>query len=176
MRVDAIPVEPDLRSRIEDFLAEIVRAIDDGEFDRWPDFFSADGFYQIIPRASYEAGHPLGIMTCRGRGMMRDRVAALQGANIYEPHSYCHVSARPILSRPAPRDGSRGDPDKADGTVLARTNFALYRTMQSRGTELFAAGSYRDRIALEEDGGLRLKSRHVVLESRRIDILIVLPI
>lgn len=162
--MDAIPVEPDLRARIEDFLGAIVQAIDDGDFDRWPGFFSEDGFYQIIPRASYEAGHPLGIMTCMGRGMMRDRVAALQGANIYEPHTYCHVPARPILSR------------AADGTVLARTNFALYRTMQSRGTELFAAGSYRDRIVLEEGGGLRLKSRHVVLESRRVDILIVLPI
>ncbi len=174
--MDAIPVEPDLRARIEDFLAAIVQAIDEGDFDRWPEFFSEDGFYQIIPRASFEAGHPLGIMTCAGRGMMRDRVAALQGANIYEPHTYCHLWARPILSRPAPRDGSRGGPNEAEGTVLARTNFALYRTMQSRGTELFAAGSYRDRIALEEKGTLRLKSRHVVLESRRVDILIVLPI
>ena len=159
----ATPVEADLRARIEDFLGEIARAIDDGAFDRWPLFFTGDGFYQIIPRASYEAGHPVGIMTCAGRGMMRDRVAALTGANIYEPHTYCHVLARPILSR------------EAAGTVLARTNFALYRTIESRGTELFAAGSYRDRIVQEGDG-LRLKSRHVVLESRRVDILIVLPI
>lgn len=158
------PLDAELRARIEDFLAGIAAAIDDGEFDRWPLFFTEDGFYQIIPRASFEAGHPVGIMTCMGRGMMKDRVAALQGANIYEPHTYCHLLARPILAR------------EADGTVLARTNFALYRTIESRGTELFAAGSYRDRIVREEDDELRLKSRHVVLESRRVDILIVLPI
>jgi anthranilate 1,2-dioxygenase small subunit len=161
--VGASAIDADLRGRIEDFLAEITAAIDDGDFDRWPLFFTEDGFYQIIPRASFEAGHPVGIMTCAGHGMMTDRVAALQGANIYEPHTYCHLLARPILSR------------EADGTIAARTNFALYRTMQSRGTELFAAGSYRDRIVPEGDE-LRLKSRHVVLESRRVDILIVLPI
>ena len=158
-----IPVDPELRGRIEDFLAEITAAIDDGDFDRWPLFFSEDGFYQIIPRAGFEAGHAVGIMTCAGRGMMRDRVAALAGANIYEPHTYCHVLARPVLRR------------AAAGTIAARTNFALYRTMQGGSTELFAAGKYRDRI-VHEEGGLRLKSRHVVLESRRVDILIVLPI
>jgi anthranilate 1,2-dioxygenase small subunit len=161
--MSTIPVDPQLRSRIEDFLTESALAVDDGEVARWPDFFTEDGFYQIIPRAGFEAGHPVGIMTCRGRGMMRDRVEALQHANIYEPHTYCHVLARPLLRR------------DADGSVLARTNFALYRTMQGGSTELFAAGAYRDRIVFG-DGRPQLKSRHVVLESRRVDILIVIPI
>lgn len=164
MSVSTLSVDPDLRSRIEDFLSDSVQAIDDGEVERWPLLFTEDGFYQIISRAGFEAGHPVGIMTCAGRGMMQDRVAALRGANVYEPHSYCHVLMRPVLRR------------EADGAVLARSNFALYRTMQGGRTELFAAGSYRDRIVREEDGELRLKSRHVVLESRRIDILVVLPI
>jgi anthranilate 1,2-dioxygenase small subunit len=163
LSVAAIPVDPELRGRIEDFLSDSAQAIDDDEIERWPFFFSEDGFYQIIPRASFEAGHPLGIMTCRGRGMMQDRVAALRGANIYEPHTYCHVLARPALRH------------NGDGTIMARTNFALYRTMQGGRTELFAAGSYRDHILCDGDE-LRLKSRHVVLESRRVDILIVLPI
>jgi anthranilate 1,2-dioxygenase small subunit len=156
-------LDPHLRSRVEDFLTEIALAVDDGAVERWPDFFTPDGFYQIIPREGSEAGHRLGIMTCAGQGMMRDRVAAMRDANIYEPHTYCHVLARPVL---------RTEPD---GMIAARTNFALYRTMQSRGTELFAAGKYLDRI-LDDGAELRLASRHVVLESRRIDILIVLPI
>jgi anthranilate 1,2-dioxygenase small subunit len=164
LSVSTVPVDPHLRSRIEDFLTDSVQAIDDGAVERWPLFFSEDGFYQIIPRASFEAGHPVGIMTCAGRGMMQDRIEALKDANVYEPHTYCHVLMRPVLQH------------EADGTILARTNFALYRTMQGGRTELFAAGTYRDRIVLAEDSGLRLKSRHVVLESRCIDILIVLPI
>lgn len=161
--MSALSLDAELRGRIEDFLADYAQAIDDGDFTRWPGFFSEDGFYQIIPREGFEAGHPVGIMTCAGRGMMRDRVEALAGANIYEPHTYCHLLARPVLTR------------AADGTVLARTHFALYRTMQGGRSELFAAGSYRDRIILAGDGP-RLQSRHAVLESRRVDILIVLPI
>jgi anthranilate 1,2-dioxygenase small subunit len=156
-------LDPDLRGRIEDFLSEIALAIDDGAVERWPDFFTPDGFYQIIPREGFEAGHRLGIMTCAGQGMMRDRVAAFRDANIFEPHTYCHVLGRPVLQA------------EPDGAIAARTNFALYRTMQARGTELFAAGKYLDRI-VEEGAELRLASRHVVLESRRVDILIVLPI
>ena len=156
-------IDAELRGRIEDFLSQIALALDDGEFERWPDFFTEDGFYQIIPREGFEAGHPVGIMTCAGRGMMQDRVMALRDANIYEPHTYCHVLARPALRR------------DADGMVEARTNFALYRTVQGRNTELFAAGKYLDRIA-PEGGELHLTSRRAVLESRRVDILIVLPI
>ena len=159
----AAPIEPDLRARVEDLLGALAAAIDDGEFERWPDFFTDDGFYQIIPRESWEAGHPLGIMTCAGRGMLRDRVAALRGANIYEAHTYCHVLSRPLLER------------TAEGEIAARSNFALYRTIEGRGTELFAAGKYLDRI-LDSGGELRLRSRHAVLESRRVDILIVLPV
>jgi anthranilate 1,2-dioxygenase small subunit len=156
-------IDPELRSRVEDFVNEVALAIDDGEFERWPNFFTEDGFYQIIPREGFEAGHPLGIMTCAGRGMMRDRVAALRGANIYEPHSYSHVLSRSVV---------HGEPD---GAIAARTNFALYRTIQGGSSELFAAGSYRDRIVQDGDM-LRLKSRHVVLASHRVDTLIVLPI
>ena len=156
-------VAPELRARIEDFLSEIALALDDGASETWPGFFTGDGFYQIIPREGFEAGHQAGIMTCAGQGMMRDRMAALRDANIYEPHTYCHLLARPVLRA------------EADGTIAARSNFALYRTLQGRATELFAAGNYRDRI-VEENGELRLKSRRVVLESRRVDILIVLPI
>jgi anthranilate 1,2-dioxygenase small subunit len=161
--VSLLAIDAELRGRIEEFLSDTVQAIDDGEIARWPDFFVEDGFYQIIPRASFEAGHPLGIMTCGGRGMMRDRVEALRSANIYEAHTYCHVLARPVL---------RSD---AAGGIAARTNFALFRTMQGGSTELFAAGKYRDHIVFEGDVP-RLKSRRVVIDSRRIDTLVVLPI
>lgn len=156
-------VDPALRSRIEDFLLESVQTIDDGQLERWPDFFTEDGFYQIIPREAFEAGQPIGILSCVGRGMMLDRVMALRSANIFEPHSYCHVLSRPVLTR------------STDGYVAARTNFALYRTMQGSSTELFAAGKYLDLIAVEDES-LRIKSRRAVIESRRVDILIVLPI
>lgn len=156
-------IASELRTRIEDFLAGIARAIDDDALESWPDFFTHDAIYRIVPRADHEAGLPVGILSCQGQGMMRDRVLALRTANIFEAHTYCHLLARPLLER-AP-----------NGTIAARSTFALYRTQQAGGTELFAAGKYLDRI-VERDGALLLAGRDVVLESRRVDILIVLPI
>ena len=156
-------VVPALRERIEDFLAHIARAIDDDALEDWPAAFTADATYRIIPREGFEAGEPVGILSCQGRGMMQDRVLALRTANIFEPHSYCHLLGRPLLAA------------GADGMIAARSSFALYRTQQGGSTELFAAGKYLDRI-IEQDGVLRLTERDVVLELRRVDILIVLPI
>jgi 3-phenylpropionate/cinnamic acid dioxygenase small subunit len=156
-------IAPALRARIEDFLAEIARVVDDDALEDWPGFFTEDATYRIVPREGYEAGEQVGILSCQGRGMMQDRVLALRTANIFEPHGYCHLLARPLLAR------------GADGVIAARGNFALYRTQQGGSTEMFAAGKYLDRI-VEQDGQLRLASREVVVESRRVDILIVLPI
>ena len=151
------------RARVEDFLAEIAFALDDDRLEDWPGFFAEDAVYRIVPREGYDAGRPIGILQCEGRGMMRDRVLALRTANIFEPHTYCHLLGRPRIER------------AADGALTARSNFVLHRTMQGGGTEVFAAGKYLDRI-VEHDGALRLAGRDVVVESRRVDILVVLPI
>jgi anthranilate 1,2-dioxygenase small subunit len=157
------PIGPDLRSRIEDLFSSYAHALDDDELERWPGFFAEDGFYQIIPRESFEANQPVGILSCAGRGMMQDRIDALRAANIFEPHTYCHILARPALN------------GIAEGAIQARTNFAVYRTMQGGSTTLFAAGKYLD-VLVPQGERLQFKSRRVILESRRVDILIVVPI
>lgn len=154
----------DLQARVDDFLADYAHAIDDGELARWPEFFTDDGIYQIVTRENFEAGLPMGIMYCEGRGMMADRVMALETANIYEPHTYCHLLGRTRLSEQAP------------GGCRARTNFSVIRTMQDGGSRTFAVGKYLDLIAVEENQPLLLKERRVVLESRRVDVLLALPL
>lgn len=155
-------IDADLKSRIEDFLADYTHAIDDDELERWPDFFTEDALYQITNRENYDAGLPMGVMICEGRGMMADRVMALRTANIYEPHTYCHLLSRTRLAE----DG---------GAFTARTNFQVVRTMQDGRMELYATGKYVDRIVVA-DGAPLLAERRVVLESRRVDILLVFPI
>lgn len=156
-------IDSELRARIEDFLVDYAHAIDDGELGNWPQYFTEDGVYQIIPRDSFDAGLPLGVMICEGRGMMADRVMALESANIFEPHTYCHLLGQPRLKV------------QDDGTYTARTNFSVTRTMQDGGGEIFATGKYLDRIVID-DGKPLLQDRRVVLESRRIDILLVIPL
>ena len=151
-----------VRDAIEDLLGEYAEAIDDGALERWPSLFTVDGAYQIITRESYAAGLPIGIMYCDSRGMMEDRVQALRTANIYEPHGYRHLLGRARFER----DG--------DGFAV-RSNFCVFRIAQDGDTVVFATGRYLDRV-VEDDGGLRFRSRRVVLDSRRVDILLVIPL
>ena len=161
---DATPLsDPEISHQVEDLLVAYVHALDDFELDRWPDFFTEDGIYQIIPRESYDQNLPLGILFCDGRGMMSDRILALDTANIFEPHTNSHITGRPQLSV------------NPDGTINSRSNFNITRTMQDGRMEIFAAGKYMDVITLTDAGPL-FRERRVVLESRRVDILLVYPL
>jgi len=151
-----------VREAIEDLLDGYAEAIDDGQIERWPGFFIENGTYQIITRESHDAGLPIGILYCDSRGMMEDRVRALRTANIYEPHAYRHLLGRPHFER------------NGDGFDV-RSNFCVFRIAQDGETVTFATGRYLDRV-VEDGGALRFEARRVVLDSRRVDILLVLPL
>lgn len=149
--------------QVDRFLADYAHRLDDGRIDDWTGFFTADALYQITTRENEAAGYPIGIMRCEGRGMMEDRVLALKTANIYEPHSYCHIVGRPDVLEESP------------DLYSARSNFSVFRTMEDGETTLFAIGKYLDRIAIEA-GQPKFKSRRVILDSRRVDVLLVFPL
>ena len=151
-----------MREAIEDLLAAYAEAIDDGKIELWPGFFTDRGVYQIITRESFDAGMPIGILYCDSRGMMEDRVRALRTANIYEPHAYRHMLGRPAFER------------TGDGFDV-RSNFTAFRIAQDGDTVTFATGRYLDRI-VDDGGKMRFSTRRVVLDSRRVDILLVLPL
>jgi anthranilate 1,2-dioxygenase small subunit len=149
--------------RIDTFLTGYAHGLDDGLTDDWPSFFAEDGVYQITTRENHEAGYPIGIMLCEGRGMMQDRMLALRTANVYEPQALCHILGRPEVHEESP------------GIYAARSNFSVFRTMESGEASLFATGKYLDRIVLQ-DGVPRFKARRVILDSRCIDVLLVVPL
>ena len=156
-------VDAELKARLDTLLLDYAHTIDDKDVDRWPEYFTEAATYQITTRDNYEADLPIGIMLCTSRAMMADRMLALRTANIFEPHTNCHILG--------PARYTMND----DGTIGARSNFTVVRTMQNGLSELFAVGKYVDQIATE-DGELRFSKRIVVLESSRVDILIVYPL
>jgi anthranilate 1,2-dioxygenase small subunit len=95
--------------------------------------------------------------------MLRDRISALRTANIYEPQTYRHVTG---ALRLLARDG---------GETRTESNFTVTRTMADGEMTIFACGKYLDRI-VEDGGALRFAERLAVLDSRRIDTLLVMPI
>lgn len=155
---------PNLRLRLDDLQTDYVHAIDDDDLEAWPGFFTEDASYKIMTRETHEAGLPMGVLYCNTRGMMSDRVLALRTANIYEPHTYCHT-----LSRSRYKQGM-------DGLISGRTNFSVVRTMENGHMDLFAVGKYLDEIRDDGDGGFKFQSRLAVIESRRIDVLLVFPL
>ncbi len=152
-----------LQTQIEDMFADYVHSIDDDDIEAWPEFFTETGFYQIISRESHAAGHAIGLLHCDGKGMMKDRVKAMREANIFEPHRYTHVIERPRLKRHSPE------------LFNARTNFIVTRTMQNGDMETFASGKYLDLVDVSKKTP-KFQKRLVVLDSRRIDILLVYPL
>jgi anthranilate 1,2-dioxygenase small subunit len=147
-----------------ELIASYGHAMDDGQIDLWPQFFTPDGIYHITTKENHDAGLPIGIMRCVGRGMMIDRVKAFHTANIFEPHTYNHVIGQPTMSY-----------DKATGCVTARSNFQVIRIMETGRMDLYATGKYLDLIQ-KESGSLKFKERVLVLDSRNIDILLVVPL
>ena len=156
-------IDLELRARICDFFADYAHVIDDDYLEEWPKFFAQDCIYQITTKENYQSNLPVGIMYCEGRGMLNDRVKALRTANIFEPHSYCHVLGVSSLEKNGANE------------ILSRTNFTVFRTMQSGETESFATGKYLDEIRFDEQN-IEIVSRRVILESRRVDILLVIPL
>jgi anthranilate 1,2-dioxygenase small subunit len=156
-------MDQSLRQRLDDLQTDYAHIVDDDRLEEWPAFFVEDGSYKIVTRENHQQDLPMGILYCNTRGMMSDRVLALRTANIFEPHTYSH-----ILSR------SRYE-DIGDGCVRGRTNFQVIRTMEDGQMDLFAAGKYLDVIDIS-GAALKFKERLVVIESRRIDVLLCFPL
>lgn len=156
-------ISAELRQKLDDLQADYVHAVDDDDLEAWPEFFLADSAYKIVTRENHAAGLPMGILYCDSQGMMRDRVLALRTANIFEPHTHCH-----ILSRSRYMPGENGE-------VTGRTNFQVIRTMEHGQMDLFVVGKYLDRFDVS-GAAPRFKERLVVLESRQIDVLLCYPL
>lgn len=161
--VESIERDLALRLRIEALMADYVHCIDDDRLEEWSDLFVDDGRYRVTTRENHELGLPVSLIYCDGKGMFRDRISALRTANIFEPHVYCHmVGALKLL-------GSAG------GEHRTQSTFTVTRTMTEGDMSIFACGRYFDRI-VESGGALKFGERVVVLDSRRIDTLLVIPI
>ncbi|TAJ21685.1 MAG: anthranilate 1,2-dioxygenase, partial [Rugosibacter sp.] len=68
-----------------------ISVLDNDQLEAWPELFTADGHYEIVPKENADAGLPMGIIYCNNQGMMRDRILSTREANLYEPQTYRHL-------------------------------------------------------------------------------------
>jgi anthranilate 1,2-dioxygenase small subunit len=156
-----------LRDAVEELLHAYVEAIDDDRLEEWPEFFTESCLYRVVPRENYDQDLPIALIHCDSRGMLRDRVTAHRKANLFAPHLYRHVVSAVRVST------------SEDGIVTARSNYAVSRTSTDPiafgTTEVYGVGEYRDRIAMV-DGALKFLEKIVVLDTSRIQSLLVTPL
>ena len=151
------------RLGLQDLYSEYAACLDSDALEGWPEFFVDDCVYRITSAENYEAGRPLGLIYATSKNMLKDRVSALREANIYEPQRYRHLIS-----------GIRIEQED-EGALEVTANFLVVRTMQDGAMMLFAAGRYVDRI-VPDGAGWRFAEKTVVLDSRRIDTLLAIPL
>jgi len=152
-----------LRLAVGDLNAAYADCIDDDRLEEWPDFFVEDCRYLITDRVSHEAGLRHGIIYAASKGMLTDRVMAMRKANIFEAHRYRHLVGPAQIGR------------VSDGVAEARANFVAVRIMHNGDSQLFATGRYLDKIAVAQSP-FRFIERLVILDSRKVDTLLVIPL
>ncbi|MDQ5848553.1 MAG: aromatic-ring-hydroxylating dioxygenase subunit beta [Pseudomonadota bacterium] len=147
---------------VEKLHARYAHALDADKLEDWPDFFTENGRYRITTAENEERGLPLSVLYAEGRGMLRDRVASLRHANIYEPQRYRHMVSSVLTEK------------LSANLVRSIANFLVIRVMQDGATLLFASGRYLDTIVMSEDP--KYEERVVVCDSRRFDTLLAIPL
>lgn len=155
----------ELQLTVENLLARYAHAIDDDRLEIWPDFFVEHARYRITTAENHERGLPLSLVYADSRAMLRDRVNALRHANVYEAQRYRHVISSVLVERIDAH------------TARAVSAFQVVRIMHSGETMLFASGRCLDRIRLAGEQGLaQFEERIVVIDSRRVDTLMAIPL
>lgn len=144
--------------------AAYAHAVDSGDWDLWPAFFTEQCSYRLQPRENHERGLPLATLSFESRGMLEDRVYGIRETLFHDPYYQRHVVGLPLVHKV-----------EADGTLHSKANYAVFRTKLSEPSTVFNVGRYIDRV-VRTDAGLRFASRLVVYDSELIPNSIIYPI
>jgi anthranilate 1,2-dioxygenase small subunit len=148
---------------INDLQQRYVNALDNDRLEQWPDFFVEECRYEIIPKENADQDLPAAVMYCRNRRMLRDRVLSLRNANIFEGHTYRHMTSGLVITK------------IDDDTVHTESNYVVIITGQAGESSVYQAGTYRDEV-IRVDGQWRYLKKRVIFDTSRVQTLLATPI
>ncbi len=157
----AVSVED--RLRIEDLYARYAACLDDRRFEEWPELFTDDCTYRLVPRENYDRGLPLSTLSFESKGMLRDRVYAITETLFHEPYYQRHIVSGLLV---------RADDG---GGFSVQANYLVIRTKAGALSEVYNAGRYLDRIA-DDAGTLRFREKLCVFDSELIPNSLIYPV
>ena len=143
--------------------ADYAQAVDSGDWDLWPEFFTEVCSYRLVPRENHERGLPLATLAFESKGMLKDRVYGIKETLFHDPYYQRHVTGAPLLRKSAP------------GRIECEANYAVFRTKLSELTTVFNVGRYLD-VVVETPAGWKFESRTVIYDSEMIPNSIIYPI
>jgi len=107
----------ELRWAVEEFNYEYADVLDRGEIERWPDFFTDDGIYRLIARDNADSDLPLSLMSCDGKGMLKDRAYAIAHTEMFAPRYTMHHIGQIRVT------------DFEDRIITAQANYIILETL-----------------------------------------------
>lgn len=137
-----------------------VGVIDADRLEEWPDLFVEDCVYEIVPKENVDLGLPMGIMHCFGRPMPRDRIVSLRNANVFEPHTYRHMTS-----------GLEFRQVEAN-TIEMQSNYVVVQILSDGESRVYQAGRYFDRVVRTPEGW-RYQSKRAIYDTSRVQTLLV---
>lgn len=155
--------DPALWLRLQALYADYARALDLGEFARWPDFFTEDAIYKVQSRENHDRGLPLATIALESRGMLQDRVIGATDTIFHDPYHQRHVTAAPMIL------GRDGD------AILSEASYLVVRTRRDAMPEVLSVGRYVDRV-LPTPQGLRFAQRLCIFDNDLLPNSLIYPI
>lgn len=153
----------DLRFEVEEMYYDYIECIDDDQLERWPEFFTDECLYKIIPRENVERGLPLATMLCESKGMLKDRVVAIRQTSMYAPRALRHLVSNIRVK------------GEDHGVIRVQANYAILETVVDEPTRVFNTGKYVDQV-VREDGRLKFKEKLCIFDSVVIPASLIYPI
>ncbi|AHE37271.1 anthranilate 1,2-dioxygenase [Burkholderia pseudomallei] len=140
--------------------------LDNDRLERWPELFTEDCLYEIVPKENADLGLPIGIVYCTNRRMLRDRVVSLRHANIYEAHTYRHMTSGLTI---VGGEGGEG------GEIETESSYVVVQTRSDGESNVYQAGKYYDTVVRTAEG-LRYRKKRVIYDTSRVQTLLATPI
>lgn len=159
LRMDA----RELRLELEELYAAYSACLDEERFEQWPEYFTDECLYKIVPRENFERGLPLATWLCESKAMLRDRVVMIRKTAVYGPRWIRRMtSGLRVLGW-------------NEGALEVRANYLAVETLLDELTRVFNAGQYRDRVVVE-DGRLKFREKLCVFDSLLVPNSLIYPL
>ncbi len=143
--------------------AEYCACLDDGRYEDWPQFFTEECLYRIVPRENFERGLPLAALFFESRRMLEDRVFGIRNTLFHAPYYQRHIVSGVRVT------------DLTEGVIRCEASYIVMRTRQNEFPEILSIGRYLDVVARTDDG-LKIRERQCVFDNELIPNSIIYPL